>query len=253
MKKLVLTGVLIASGILASFNAIAQRGVQLGVEGIPQLSWLANKNDKDNGAIKYLGTFRGAAGITSQFNWSDNWGIGLNVDYSWQGQRFKYAGIERFKQVDYVKIPLMLVYNSDPSRNVMFLAKLGPELNILSRARLTDKDGNLIADQKPAYLKSDLGGLLSLGLQYNISDHLILETSLRGDMTFNNAEDTKYAYNINDPIGKLTGNMFRSPDRAKTVSTTLGFVFGLKYAFTSYNSTTTTPRPVHPRRAGGGY
>src|SRR4051812_49172020 len=110
MKKMILPIVIFAASAMIINPIKAQQCFQVGAQVTPQMSWLMNRNDVDNPDFTYLSTFRGAVGLTSQFGCTDNIGIGLDVLYSMQGQRFKLSGVERFKQVDYLKVPVTFIY-----------------------------------------------------------------------------------------------------------------------------------------------
>jgi hypothetical protein len=58
MKKIVVSVAFIATNMIAlPFGASAQEGVQVGIEGTPQMSWLINQDDSDNSKFEYLNTF----------------------------------------------------------------------------------------------------------------------------------------------------------------------------------------------------
>jgi len=218
------------AGMFASLASVAQQGLQLGVQGVPQLSWLMNSDDKDNSDFEYRTTFNGAFGITSQYGFTDNLGIGLDAMYSIQGQRYKLDGTEYYRRVDYVKIPLMLVYTSELTSSVLIMGKIGPQLDLLTDARLMDKDGKeLISDQKAAYMNYDVAGVAMLGAGFMLSDNLLLETSLRYDFGFTDAEDKDYDKNIND--ADAPGDGIDNNNRAVTNNMTAGVNVGLRYVF----------------------
>lgn len=215
------------AALLVSAGAVAQSGLQVGVQGVPQMSWLMNSDDRDNGAFEYLPTINGAFGLTLQYGFTDNFGIGLDGLYSMQGQRYELDGIEYYKRIDYIKIPLMFTYSTSLSSSVMLLGKIGPQAGILIDAKLQDKDGDeVVSNQSAGYMDYDIGGVAMLGAGFNLSEVLILETSLRYDFGFTDAEDKDYHRSLNDPDAPTNGV---NEGRAVTNNMTAGVNIGLKY------------------------
>lgn len=213
--------------LLLSAGATAQSGFQVGVQGVPQMSWLMNSDDRDNGAFDPLPTINGAFGVTLQYGFTDNFGIGLDGLYSMQGQRYELDGIEYYKRIDYIKIPLMFVYSTELSSSVMLLGKIGPQAGLLIDAKLLDKDGDeVVANQTAGYMDYDISGVAMLGAGFKLTEVLILETSLRYDFGFTDAEDKDYNRSLNDPDAPANGV---NDGRAVTNNMTAGVNIGLKY------------------------
>lgn len=213
--------------VLLSAGATAQSGFQVGVQGVPQMSWLMNSDDRDNGAFDPLTTINGAFGVTLQYGFTDNFGIGLDGLYSMQGQRYELDGIEYYKRIDYIKIPLMFVYSTELSSSVMLLGKIGPQAGLLIDAKLLDKDGDeVVANQTAGYMDYDISGVAMLGAGFKLTEVLILETSLRYDFGFTDAEDKDYHRSLNDPDAPANGV---NDGRAVTSNMTAGVNIGLKY------------------------
>lgn len=227
MKKIAVTVALIATNMIVHPNgAKAQEGFQAGIEGTPQISGLINMDDIDNNKFEYLNTFNSSFGISAQYGFSPMMGVGFNVLYSYQGQRYKFEGVEQIRKTEYLKIPLQLIFYNDMGTDWMFIAKVGPQLGLLMNARLTDKDGNnIIADHKNAYEDFDFGGALSLGFGYKLTEMLSIDAALRGDYGFTDAENKDYKKNINHPNGAVITS------RAITNNCTAGVTIGLRYLF----------------------
>lgn len=227
MKKIVVSVALIATNIVTLPNdAKAQKGFQIGIEGTPQMSWLMNKDDQKNKSFENVNTYNGSFGISSQLGLTNSAGIGLNVLYSFQGQKYKLNGIERNKNLEYLKIPLMFIYTNEINSKWSFVGKIGPQLDLLMKAKLTDKDGNnIVNDQKNAYANYDLAGVVSVGFALKLNDNFLLDGALRYDYGFTNAENKDYTNNINHPNGAYITN------RAITNNTTAGLTIGLRYLF----------------------
>ena len=125
MKNSALIVALFATGILiSSNNTYAQRGFQVGVEASPQFSYLVNKADFESGLYKTKHAFNGGFGISTQVGLTENLGIGLNVLYSFQGDRYEWRGVKRYKTLEYVKIPLMFTVSVPLGMDMLFLGNI---------------------------------------------------------------------------------------------------------------------------------
>src|SRR5207244_4434750 len=135
--------------------------------------------------------------------------------FSFQGQRYKLNNVEYNQKVNYMKVPLYFIYNSNALKPVSFVGKIGPQVSFVSDAKFADKDGNkIIGDTKNRYETTTFGAAAVAGVQYRLSKQAFLNTALRFDYDFTNAEDDSYA---GYPFG-----------RAKTYNSTVGVEVGLK-------------------------
>jgi hypothetical protein len=240
MKKSILLASIITTAIIVSTkNADAQQGIQLGIEGSPQISWIINNDDQTNKQFEYQNTFNGSFGISGQYGFTKNMGIGLNALYSIQGQRFKLSGIERTKQIEYLKIPLMFTYNYEFNSDIKFIGKIGPQLGVLTNAKLIDKDGDaIVGNHKEAYEDYDFEGVLYAGIGYKINDNVFIDSSLRFDYGFTDAENKNYTKNINNPYELIQTNGYSNNvnSRKNANNITSGLSFGIRYVFNNTTS-----------------
>jgi opacity protein-like surface antigen len=204
MKSKLFLATALSTALFAT-TASAQEGLNLSVKAIAANSTLLNSDDSDLGALyDRQFTLAPAFGLGVGYGFTDNLGIGLDVIYSMQGQRYEVLGAERFQKSSYLKIPLLFVYNTDPSKSVMFIGKVGPQLGLLTSAKLSDNDGNdLVGDNTDRYSSTDFGAVVSLGVGFGLSDNLRLTAALRGDYGFTNAEDEDAPFY---PAGRATTN-----------------------------------------------
>ena len=232
MKKSVFKVVLITSSIFISLNkADAQKGLQLGFEVNPQASYLLNQDDMDSKLYSGKNAINGHFGVTGQYGFTDKIGLGLNVLYSFQGDKYEWKGEERLKSLQYFKIPLMFTLNLPIGDNLMFLGKVGPQLSVLSEATLYDKDKNTVnRHYKGAFVSTDFGGVISAGIGYKINENFSVDGAIRGDMGFLNAEDDNYKLNIHNPSDIETPSPASSP-RGSSYNMTVGLTFGVRYTF----------------------
>lgn len=204
---------------LSTATVSAQQGLNLSVKAIGANSMMLNSDDSDAGdAFDRQFTLAPAFGLGVGYGFTDNLGVGLDVIYSMQGQRYKSMGTELYQKNSYLKIPLLFVYNTELSGSTSFIAKVGPQLGLLTSSKLTDKDGNdILGDTKDSFNSTDFGAALSLGVGFNLGGNLRLSAALRGDYGFTNAEDE-------DAVGYPAG-------RAATNNLTTGVEVGLTYLF----------------------
>lgn len=233
MKKLIINIAFSTSVILmSSNNATAQKGFQIGLEGIPQFSYLHNKNDNNSSLYKGKTTINGSFGISGQYGFTEKIGIGLNVLYSFQGSRYEWKSVERYNSLQYIKIPVMFTLSLPFGDKMMFVGKIGPQLNILTNAKMFDKDNNILKrDYSSAYSSIDFGGMISAGIAYKINDKISIDGAIRYDMGFTNAEDKDFTswINIYDPYDYVTSSP-GSP-RGITNNITIGVSIGVRYNF----------------------
>jgi hypothetical protein len=203
------------------------------VEGTPQFSWLMNKDDMHNSNFSMKTTFNSSYGITSQLGFTKNLGVGVDVLYSMQGQRYNLNDFDFYRQVNYIKVPLFFVYTYEISPRVLFIGKIGPQLSFLANAKLSDKNGNtIVSDQASSYAGSNFGGAVHAGFSFRLTDMLILDATLRYDYDFSDAENSAYKMNINNPIQQSVTTripLIVSPRPSSTYNMTAGLSIGLKY------------------------
>lgn len=191
MKNSIISTFSIALILLLSTNTSkAQQGYQIGVNVMPQLSFLLNSSDADNSLLETSPGLTGSLGLGFGYNFSDNLGVGIDAIYSAEGQYYEAIGIKTFQRLDYFKIPLMISFNTNPNKKAMFLAKVGPQFNLLSSAKILDDEGDeLVADNKDQFSDFTIGGALFVGGSFSLTENLLLDAGLRGDIAFLNAED----------------------------------------------------------------
>jgi opacity protein-like surface antigen len=232
MKKLVFKVVLFTTSVLLCANKVdAQKGLQLGFELNPQLSYLLNEDDMNSSLYENLNAFNGHFGFSGQYGFTEKVGVGLNLLYSVQGSKYEWKGVERLKSLQYFKIPLMFTLSLPFGNNMIFVGKVGPQLSVLTDARLYDKDkGVIVTDYSVAFTTYDLGGMISAGVAYNVNDRISIDGSLRYDIGGLNAEEEDYTSNIHNPLDVVTPSPASSP-RSSTYNSTLGLTFGIRYLF----------------------
>jgi Outer membrane protein beta-barrel domain len=215
MKKFFLAALVLAV-VTVNKKANAQQGFSVSVKTTPQFSSLRNKDDRDNGSIEHKATVNASFGIGAGYNFTPKLGVGMDVLYSSQGQRYEIDGMETKQNVNYVKIPVYFTYNGNPNKPISFVGKIGPQLSVLTNSKLTDNIGNTLkSDTKDLYKNVTFGGMAAGGAQFKLESRLFLTTMVHFDYDFTNAEDHNNPYY---PAG-----------RAKTHNMTTGVEVGFKY------------------------
>ncbi len=207
MKKIYVYAFAIASLITTKIHA--QEGFSVSIKGAPQFSFLQNKDDNNANNYDQRATINAAFGLGAGYNFTKNIGIGADALYSLQGQRYTLNNAKYYQKNDYIKVPVYFSYNSDASKTISFIGKVGPQVSFLTNSKLEDNNGNKIdGNTKNHYKDATLGGIASAGIQDKLQNNLYLTAAARFDYDFTNAEDhSYYAY---------------TPGRAKTYNSTLG-------------------------------
>jgi len=232
MKSSKLKAVLIAASVLVSFgNANAQKGFQIGVEGTPQLSYLVNKSDMESDLYTAEHAGNGSFGISTQLGFTENIGVGVNVLYSFQGDKYEWKDVLRYKQLQYIKVPIMVTLSYPFGSDMMFIGKIGPQIDFLTDAKLLDSDREAILDDySEAFEMYALSAVVSAGVGYNIGSNLCLDVAIRYDAGLTDAEDKDYTSNVHYPFDVVTPAPASSP-RGITSNMTVGLTVGLRYTF----------------------
>jgi hypothetical protein len=214
MKQLLLVSFALVF-ISASEQLMAQ-GFSVNINAAPQFSFIRNKDDKNNAALDRKGTLAMRLGLGAGYQFTKHTGVGLNLYYSWQGQKYEISGRELKQKLNYVRIPAIFVYNTDPSKTVAFVAKAGPQLSILASSKLEDGNGHdVISDTDDRYENVTFGAVVRAGIQVRLGGPFFLETGVWFDNDFTDAEDK-------DHPSYAAG-------RAKSYNMTTGLQVQLKY------------------------
>lgn len=219
MKKTVLLSVFAAAVSIFTINtAEAQKGFYIGAQGTQQFSGMYNQDDVDATNFDYKITPGQSFGLSGGYNFNKHMGIAAEAMYSLEGQRFELNNTTFKRKLQYVKIPVLFTYNTNAAKKVMFIAKAGPQLGILTKANMKDGDNNILVDDtKDSYQDLTFGGVLGAGARMSLAKNLYLDAGLRLDASFTNSE----VESVNE--SNIT--------RAKTYNTNAGVEVGIKYFF----------------------
>lgn len=216
--------------LLSTAAAFAQQGLELGVQVMPQVSFIVNDDDFAAGDdLNFRSTTSLAFGALAGYNFTDNLGVQTGVLYSRQGQKYvddnpTPANSNSEVRLTYLKIPLLLKFNSNPDAGTQFVASVGPQFGLLSSVKyfanddeidITGISGGLI-DPKDAYKSMDLAAVFSIGTRFRLSEQLRLGAALRLDYSLGDIEDKE--------------NILWANDRASSHNALGGIMIDLVYA-----------------------
>ena len=248
MKKL--TG-LFAALLLVQF-AWAQKGLEAGLNFVPGNTWIINDEDFAEGPEQdFRATFGYNAGLTLGYNLTDGFGITSGVLLSRQGQRYTTGYENRSKseqdfssrELNYIRIPILLKVNGDLGGSATSFVRFGPHLDFLTGATYK-YDTNLgilgrrtgqenLRNYQPLgasepykiYKSMVLGATLELGSRIKITDNLgvILALNLSGSFNVEDVDARKKFPSTGQTITNIWG------DRSNTFNVMGGLTVGVNY------------------------
>lgn len=200
MKKILLycVAMTLTSGLFA------QKGLELGVFGAPQNTWIFNQQDFDEGdALNFRATIKSAFGINAGFNFTNSIGIRSGVGLSMQGQNYVNDFTDTKYKIaqTYVKVPVLLKFNSDPSAKSSFLFTTGVDFGFLSGAKFKVDGANTDLDVKDSYNGVDISVVVGLGMQAQLMENLYLNVLFRASYSVMDIEDADLK-----PAGRESAN-----------------------------------------------
>jgi len=216
MKKTILLSMLTVTTLLTVVNsAKAQKGFYVGAQGTAQLSVMFNEADVEQPGADYRSKFGTSFGVNGGYNFSKHMGIGTEVTYATLKQRYIDNTESYTQKFNYLKIPVLFTYNTNPDRTVMFTAKAGPQLGILLRSNISGASNPVLnGSTKDQYKKLTFGAMAGAGIRVRMLDNVYLDAGLHADGTISNTENKNYAVN-----------------RSKSHDLNAGVEIGIKYFF----------------------
>lgn len=217
-------------GLCLFAGASAQQGFHVGLLGMPQNTWIFNKTDSDAPEDEFAYEFTwGLSGMFKLgYNFADPIGIHTGVIYSKQGQDATgsdtlIGSFSTSRELNYIKIPLLLHINSDPGP-VMFTFEMGPQIGILMNAS-TFFNENLIQypfENELIYSPTDLSFTWSIGAEicFNEWFHFIIQH--RGDYSILDVEDKGFSFQ---------NLAFWDSERKKSFNGNFGIMGGFNFCF----------------------
>lgn len=217
MKKTTLFAA-ITSIITLSFSnsSTAQKGFYVSAHGAPLVSVRFNGSDVDNHGMDYKAKSSFTFGVGAGYNFTDHFGIATEGMYSKEKQQYKDHSVKYDEQLNFVKIPVVFTYNTNPSARIIFTAKAGPQLGILRSAKISNSSiAALNGDSKDRYKNVTFGAMIGTGARIKLTNNLYADAGLRFDGTISNLESKNYQE--------------QHPGRKSSHSVNAGFEFGVRY------------------------
>lgn len=241
--------------LLALPLAHAQKGLKLGIFGVPQAVFLYNADDLslDEDFYRLEPLWGMAYGVNFGYNFNNYLGFRVNALYAQQGGAFSaLRDIENrttfVTRLNYVKLPLMLGFNTNPTnRKIIFTMYGGMQLNFLTGASEYSSYPTLTAplpDNVSEYPRTiDLYEPLTysavgeIGLDIQLPpDNFVLNLRLRADYSFVDAENKGATYRVTENGSTsrvrywegVRGGITR---RADTYAMSGGLLIGVTYTF----------------------
>lgn len=182
-------------GLLISFlclllagNAGAQKGLDIGLDGAANLIFVINQNNYGRTELEYAPTSGFAGGISVGYNFDKHFGIQIEGWHVMEGQHYKLStisGVDITRKLDlmYNQIPLLFKYSGGGDFGTRFYFMFGPQLGFLQSAHETiqgsgpDNENRL--DITSRFQKTDVGLVLDLGSDFNITHRIYMSAGLR--------------------------------------------------------------------------
>ncbi|RMG58658.1 MAG: PorT family protein [Bacteroidetes bacterium] len=237
--------------------AQAQKGWKAGLIGVPQAVFLYNADDLslDEDIYRIEPLWGMSTGLNLGYNFNDYLGFRVNALYAQQGGAF--SALRDFEnrttfvtRLNYVKLPLLLGFNTGPeNRKVMFTMYGGAQLNLLTGANEYSSYPMLEAplpDNVSEFprttdlyepLTYSLVGEMGLDIQLP-PDNFVLNLRLRADFSPVDAENKGATYRVTDNgttsrVNYWDGVRGGITRRADTYAMSGGLLIGLTYTFSS--------------------
>jgi len=228
MKKPLL---LFFTAILISFNSVQGQGLQAGIKGSLNSTWLFNSNVSDAAESEqsYVPSFVQSYGLSGAIFFNKKLGVEMNFFYDTHRQKYSNDNetFESETTLNRVSIPLMLKIRSTTGAYL----ELGAIYNVLTKAEFSlavDSFAFPIKDVRPTMAKSSIDALLGIGVDIELFAGLSLTTALRfwGSLTDLKGVDS-FGGDLSDEVYLA---LKYGGEYEQTRGASAGFVVGLVYS-----------------------
>ncbi|MDX2284138.1 MAG: outer membrane beta-barrel protein [Bacteroidia bacterium] len=240
--------------LLAALSVQAQKGLKLGAFVQPQFVYLYNADDLNLDLDQYRPEplWGMSGGVTFGYHFNRFIGFRLQGMYSQQGgsysSRRSVSGRTTYvTRLEYLKVPLMLGFNTNPdNRKTVFALYGGIQANLLTRA-FTYNDNPVIALPLPenitdfpstyaTYRAATYSIVGETGIDVKLPpDNFVLNIRLRADYELTDTENKDASFRLTQGGTTTRQNYWtwaRGISRdAETFGLTAGLVIGVTYTF----------------------
>jgi hypothetical protein len=208
MRKLTLFVV----ALFVANMSFAQKGLEFGLSFTPASPWILNDEDFAEGDdLNYRGTFGFNTGLTLGYNFTDAVGFHTGVQFSRQGQNYinynsapEKADMDVFsRKLGYVRIPLLLKFNGDPTASSSSYFRIGPHFDILNSAKYVYDSKYTGITLVPIDKNIDLRNVTVNGTRQEIYKKLVVGLTLEMGGAVNMTEALKLVFMLH-MSGSLT-------------------------------------------------
>jgi len=220
MKKLYFA--LFSLLLLASFPALAQKGLYFGLAGTFQNTWITNQNNYGRSEMDEKLTFGGAGNLNVGFDFTNHIGIKMEVGYGKYGQKYTDSqdtgklNYDRHVTLNYLTIPIMFKYRTGGSIAKFYLA-VGPQICMLMSASqsynlngqpfLVEVNDTITGnsfkigqeEMKERFNSMDIMARIDLGVDITVVKHLMIEIGLKMGYGFKDLNSN--SFHIKDHSG----------------------------------------------------
>jgi hypothetical protein len=197
MKKMY--SALLAFLLLASFPALAQKGLYFGVAGTIQNTWITNQNNYGLPEMDYKLTFGGAANFNLGYDFTNHIGIKIEVGYGKLGQKYTDkvgdSSFTREVKMNHLMIPILFKYRTNGAIAKFYVA-VGPQFDMLLSANqnyilngktfedtLETVSGEKFSvgqeELKERFSSLDVFARMDLGIDITLVKHILIECGLK--------------------------------------------------------------------------
>lgn len=249
MKTILHKGLALAALLLPVFLH-AQEGI-LAISYAPQNTWIMNARDinPDRRDFTYVPTFNHSVQMEVGWHFIPPFGIHTGISYSRQGQvststdEVTGETITTTRDLEYVKVPVLLHFTTDPAPVVAYLS-FGPSFNILRSAVHTESPAQETVTPTDfttadLYKKVDVAVAWRLGTDIGLGKKVALMLFHHGDVSVGDMENKGLISN---------GSRVFERTRGLTQNLTLGLGVGLKFVIMEGRGYYCVPGSHHARR-----
>lgn len=185
-------------GLLLSYSeCYSQSKIELGIRFIPQATTFRYTQgaapiiDFLKVSAPYYFRVRTAQGLGLTYNPVPRIRLGVDLLYSLQGAGYD----QRQTNVDYLKVPIWIGYNSLAKRRVIFTIQSGVELSYLVRARMKYRDGESVNIRE--YVNSTSWGIpFAIGVKFKVFQSYYITTQLYLSADFSTLAKTNASFGV---------------------------------------------------------
>lgn len=219
MKKSILfSTIAVVASLMVITSAKAQKGIYVGAQGVAQVNIIFNETDANQPGADYKSKLGSSFGLSAGYNFTKNLGLGTEIMYSMIKQTYSDNTTYFTQKFNYLKVPVVFTYNSNPYRKFMFTAKAGPQVGFLLKSRISGASNPALnGNSKSQYKNVTLGAMVGTGVRMRLTGNMVVDAGVRIDGSFTNTENKSYH-----------GYM---PGRKTSHDINAGLEMGVKYFF----------------------